>query len=356
MAAPNYDLLARQNGGMNLDSLATAAGGAALPDTIQGPQAPMGGAAYSGLPDEGLQRPLMDPAGGGSLQQGLLDAITTLGGGYELARAGIPALARMGGSLLDRISPEMISAAAKDTGPVGLGVRLANATRGVAPKAAQAIASKLGVPVEQAAEHMAEPLAAGEAQLFRKGGMAEVVRERIAKAAEGVAPAVAEAPSQAARVAGGAERVSKDAMDYARRRGFAILKQAGLPNDAESFSNILGRKIGSRADLTADDWVKVWDHATEKIAQDAADAAAQKAAVKAAKTGAQKAAATTERAAFRPRGAAAPAAAPTPGVPNRGLAPSSEVPPGFLQRLADMNLTPQQLHDFWTTFAQGGAQ
>lgn len=238
MATPNYDLLARQNGGMNLDSLATAAGGQEVPS----PQ-PTGSAPYSGAPDEPLQRPWFDPAGGGSVQEGLLNAITLGGGGLELARG----LGGLIGGVAERAGPglggRLATAVTRDVGPIGLGARVARAFKpaeeAVSP-AAVAVAKKLGIPVEQAAAEIAKPLGAHEAQLFRSGGMAAVVKERIAQAAEGapegfvkVAEHVRALPKSGAtaeEAAPAAEKAAEAAPRKPIRPGRGPKPKPGLPN------------------------------------------------------------------------------------------------------------------------------
>jgi hypothetical protein len=149
----------------------------------------------------------------------------------------------------------------------------------------------------------------------------------------------AEAGSAAARVAGPDAEVAKDMLAYAQRRGFAALKEAGLPNDVGQLGKIVGRELKSRADLTPAEWKQIWTHAVEQ----GAEKKAAESATAAAKTAITKAVAKTGTKAIKARERSE----------LRLIPAASEVPPGTLQRLSEMNLNPQQLYDFWR---QAGAQ
>jgi len=106
-----------------------------------------------------------------------------------------------------------------------------------------------------------------------------VAARKAAQAAPEIAQEVGSAVSRTAgEVPGG---VLKKAVDYYRRKGFAMLKEAGLPDDAASMSKILGKEVKSRSSLSIEDWAKIEEHATEMVARKFAAEAAKKAVARA---------------------------------------------------------------------------
>jgi hypothetical protein len=127
------------------------------------------------------------------------------------------------------------------------------------------------------------------AALGRSGKAAATVAESAAApVAEAIAPVAAEAGTVASRTAGSSltREEIKDATRYWQTRTHAMMTQAGAPAEAVAqrkwISDVVGREIKSRTELTIPEWKQVHEAAGQLISEKAATEAAKKASAKAA--------------------------------------------------------------------------
>jgi hypothetical protein len=233
-------------------------------------------------------------------------------------------------------------------GPLSAGLEAAGAPIGAAIKGAVARAPEVipalvrgsgGALTEMGMEMLPAPIRIALRGAMAAGRSAGSAASRVAP--EAAAAPAAEAAPAAAQAVGHVlnPEEAKVVLDASRRRGFATLKEAGIQGDKAVngfIKKALGRKIGSKADLNVSDWLQINKAADEAVLE-------AKAAIQAA---ARAGKATVAKVVTK-------AAKPVVGAAASRVPAASEVPPGTLQRLSEMNLSPQQLYDFWR---QAGAQ
>lgn len=239
-------------------------------------QAPMGGAAYSGTPDEPLQDPgFLDPANYLPSSPQAIGASAAVRGAMALPgalRSAQGGMATVRGAIGGALSGTPI-----------IGPMIRGAVKGM--RSAQAPATEAAEQAGSAAARVLRPGVPPAPAMPPNVVPGRVPTQAAGSAASRVSPeAVGEVAERAAETT---PKALKEATAYWRRRTMALANEAGAPVEAEAqrklFGEILGKEVKSRTSLTIDDWAKVSEAMNERIMQRAATEAAKKATTSAAK-------------------------------------------------------------------------